>query len=254
MKLGALQRMLQQAVLGNPEPLLTSIHPAGAKASERIAIYRHQLLDSLTAALAEVYPVTRQLVGGDYFDQLARMHIDTRPPRTPLLAMYGGDFAATIDGSEGCARLPYLADVARLEWLLHEADRSAGDAPLDMKRAAEALKAGDDQRLELIASFGLLRSQWPIDAIWRAHQRDELAERLELENRLAFIEVASDEHGTYVRSLSTGEHALREKLAAGATIAEAASAAAAAEPTLDLVPALSAIFASGLVASVRASA
>jgi hypothetical protein len=243
----AVQRLVQDAVLG-ADPILLSqaLVEAGAGARERIEVYREHFVESLTGALGEVYPVSRRLVGEICFRRLARAHIDARPPLDPQLSRYGDAFASTIDGAGVRDAAPYLADVARLEWALHEA-ADAAPAPCEPPDTC-AMTA--DARIRFVRSMRLLRSDWPIDSIWRAHHRAEFPGGvLRLDARPGFVQVVSDAVGPYIRSLTAGEYVLRERLVQGSCIGESAAAALVAEPGMDLTRALVDLLAEGIVAT-----
>src|SRR5271155_749397 len=116
--LRALQIAVKNAIFRGDASLAAEfVVPTGAGA--RLAVYRHHCVDSLTEVLAATYPVTRELLGDNFFAHLAESHIASRPPTEPCLSWYGASFATTVEDNRGCASLPYLADVARLEWALH---------------------------------------------------------------------------------------------------------------------------------------
>jgi hypothetical protein len=243
------QRLVQDAVLGaDPTLLSPALVEAGAEALGRIEVYREHFVESLTVALGEVYPVTRRLVGESCFRRFARAHLDARPPLDPRLSRYGDAFASTIDEVGVRAKAPYLADVARLEWALHE----AGDAAAAPCELPDTCAVTADARVRFVRSMRLLRSDWPIDSIWRAHHGAEFpGDVFRLEARPGFVQVASDVGGPYIRSLTAGEYVLRERLVQGSCLGQSAAAALAAEAGMDLTRALVDLFAGGIVAAVE---
>jgi hypothetical protein len=95
------------------------------------------------------------------------------PPRSRILADYGADFPAFIEGFAPAASLPYLADVARLEWLRIRAYHAADAAPLAAQALAAALAAPDSLGallLHLQPALGLLDSAFAVVSLWAAHQ------------------------------------------------------------------------------------
>jgi hypothetical protein len=101
----------------------------GADPASRFAVYRNNVHSSLISALADGYPVTRQLVGDGFFRAMAGLYVQAYPPTSPLLNEYGSDLAAFIQGFAPAASVPYLADVARLEHLRINAYHAA-DTPV----------------------------------------------------------------------------------------------------------------------------
>ena len=74
------------------------------------------------------YPVTRRLVGDDFFRAMARAFVAAQKPRSPVLIHYGADFPAFVEAFEPAREIPYLTDVARLENAWVEAYHAA-EAP-----------------------------------------------------------------------------------------------------------------------------
>lgn len=145
----------------------------GSDPAVRFAVYRNNVLSSLVDALAASFPVVQQLVGEEFFRAMAAVHVRQSPPRTRILADYGGDFPAFIDGFAPAASLPYLADVARLEWLRLRAYHAADAAPLPGDRLAAALAAPDSLGrllLQVQPALGLLDSAFAVVSLWAAHQ------------------------------------------------------------------------------------
>lgn len=141
-------------------------------AAGRVAVYRNHFLISLADALATAFPVVRRLVGEAYFGAVARRFVQDMPPRSPCVSEYGGgfpDFLACLPEAGG---LPFMADVARLEWALiaaAEADDVAAVPPTRFAAVDPAQLAG--ARLTVHPSVVLLASEFPIDLIWQANQR-----------------------------------------------------------------------------------
>jgi hypothetical protein len=100
--------------------------PNEKRAIKRYNVYRNNVTVSLIDALAAVFPATQRLTGVDFFRAMARLHIRTTPPTSPLLFEYGADFPDFIATYEWARPAPWLADVARIEraWLdaYHAAD------------------------------------------------------------------------------------------------------------------------------------
>ncbi|MCS0633386.1 DUF692 family protein [Telluria mixta] len=138
----------------------------------RVGIYRGNLHAHWTRALASAYPVLRQLVGGEFFDALARVYGREHPAVDPDLNRFGAVLPDFLAGFTPAADHPYLPDVARLEWCVHEAwFASSVDAPL-ATLAGLAPDAFEAARAVLHPSLRLHASPWATVALWRAHQAD----------------------------------------------------------------------------------
>ena len=109
------------------------------------------------------------------FRDMARVFARTYPPRTPVMAHYGESFADFIQNYDPAASVPYLPDVARLEWAYVCAFHAADVAPvptqslLELIADAERLAAN---RCQLHPSLRVVSSDYAVASLWAAHQGD----------------------------------------------------------------------------------
>jgi hypothetical protein len=139
---------------------------------------------SLRIAVENVYPVTRRLVGADFFTAMAEQFVASHPPNHGWLSAYGADFADFVAQYRPAAELGYLADVARIEWARVRA-ANAPDAPgLDLTALARMdPEALEGLPLSLHVAASLVYSPFPAFYIWLAHQHkgdDEQLARIAL--------------------------------------------------------------------------
>lgn len=145
----------------------------GSDPEARFNVYRNNVVVSLTDALAATFPVVQALVGEDFFRAMARLFIQTHPPRSRVMAWYGAELPCFITGFAPAASVPYLADVARLELAGVRAYHAADAEPLPPQALQDAL--ADPQqlpqlRLDLHPSLELVTSPFAICSVWAAHQ------------------------------------------------------------------------------------
>ena len=215
-----------------PAQALFALDPATA--ARRLALYRANVVGAVRRALAGTYPVLEQIVGADFFAGMARRYWKEMPSTSGDLGEYGAQLGEFIERFAPAAELPYLADVARLEWKVHCAARAA-DAP---RLAADRLQQVDarDQaqlRFRFLPGTALLSSQHPIGRIWQIHQ-PEFTGQFSVNHALGEqVVVARDAFDVGVRALSAGAFALYRAFAAGDALIDALDAALAAEPGCD---------------------
>lgn len=89
-----------------------------ASVAQLLQLYQNNYIISLSEYLQAVFPVCYALVGDEFFAQLAKAYIQNTPPVRPQVNGYGSEFAGFIDRCPHTEQLPYLADVARLEYQL----------------------------------------------------------------------------------------------------------------------------------------
>jgi hypothetical protein len=151
---------------------------AGQPSTTRFNVYRNNSAVSLTDAVGDSYPVVRELVGDEFFSAMARSYVAVKAPRTPVLINYGDEFASFISGFEPAASLPFLGDVARLEWAWLQAYHAADEDSISADvLAAIAQDKLDAVRVRLHPSLQLVRSDFPVASIWSAHQIPDGEER-----------------------------------------------------------------------------
>ncbi len=212
--------------------LLTHIAGESDKARRGLAAYRRSVMGNLTAALESAYPVVAQLVGGPFFREAARQYLLEHPSESGDLNELGETFPAFL-GDYGPARdLPYLPDVARLEWQVQTVYFAPDGEPPDLSALA---RAGPDDSLYFMPSPACARldSPWPVEHIWSLHQAgtEEFAVDFSLGCRAL---VGRRDGRVFVQSLSAAEAAFFDALAAGASLDRAVAAAFAADESFSL--------------------
>jgi hypothetical protein len=190
--------------------------------------------------------VIERLVGGDFFAAMAREFVKRNPPRSPLLAHYGDEFAAFVAAFEPARELPYLADVARLEAARTRAYHAEDATPLGADQfAALDAEALGGIRIELHPSAAIVRSPFPIVTIWAMNSGErELGpiEDWQAEDAL----VVRPHLEVEVRSLPLGGAAFLGALAGGLPLSGAVDAGLADHADFDLAGNLAGLFSSGV--------
>ncbi len=144
--------------------------PQGRPAGKRFSVYRNNVAVSLTEALETAYPVVRKLLGDDFFKAMAGVYLRQNPPSSALMMYYGSRFPGFLESFEPVRNIGYLPDVARLERALRQSYHAADAAPVDpallQTMPPDRLMAA---RFVLAPSVRLVRSLWPIHALWLAN-------------------------------------------------------------------------------------
>lgn len=185
-----------------------------SEAAQRFAVYRNNVAHSLKTALARRFPVIERLVGAEFFAAMASEFIAAQPPRNPVLAEWGDGFAGWLAGFPPVAGLPYLPDVARLEWARGQAYHAADATPID-----PATLPGRD-RLRLHPSLRLLHLNYPAVSIWAANQPDHDGRCTATGPEIALI-WRSPDFDVPVHAVSPADAALIADLQADQPLAEA---------------------------------
>jgi hypothetical protein len=245
-----LQREMRLSLLGEARPALArAIAGDGLSWEARLAVHRNNLFASLTDALGETFPVVRRLVDPRFFAYACRAYIAAEPPAGPCLFEYGASFPDFLARFEPCRGLPYLPDVARFEWLQNEVLHAADAESLDASLLSALTERSADLAFRFQPAYRLLRSPYPVDAIWRANQPHADPEgTVDLGAGAAILEIRRLGDEVVFRPLDPADHAFRAALAAGSRLGEAASRGIASNPSFDLALALRRLIADGVLA------
>jgi hypothetical protein len=245
--LSELQHALRDTLLGGDATAASdAVQGDGVRPSARLALYRHHVFTTLTDALATTFPVVCRLVDPRFFAYAADRYIREHPPAGACLFEYGADFAGFLAAFPATQHLPYLPDVARLEWALNRAYHADDAEPIDPEQLrAIAPVAMPRLVLHVHPSISLLHSAWPVDRIWRTNQPAPERQPAEMERTTVdldgdpvHLEIRRVEDDAVMRRLDPGVHGFRAALAAGQTLAGATDVALAVDPSFDLVDAL----------------
>ena len=240
--LAEVQSAFGRAVLGGDFSALTPyVRTDGISAAGRIGVYRNNVVTSLTALLADRFPVVERLVGDGYFSFAAESFIRAAPPGQACLDGYGSEFPSFLAAFPSCAALPYLPDVARLEWKLFAIARAEFAEPLTLAALA-GLNADTaaNLRLRCDPAIDYLASDWPVDRIWQAHQSD-VAEA-NINAGACRVELRRYDKELTIRALAPAEFAFRSALAGGSVLGEAVTLALEESGDFDFFQALATLF------------
>jgi hypothetical protein len=208
---------------------------AGEGVRERLGLYRGNLSATWDKALSNAYPVLRQLVGEEFFTALARAYGMAHPSDNPDLNRFGAQLAQFLTGFPHVADLPYLPDMARLEWLLHRA-HYAPDAPHVDAATLAALtpEQFEAARFALHPACALFASQWAVAPLWLAHQPEgdtDFPRQMDVPSKAL---IARPAFAVEVNPLDDAAHAALAGIAARRSVGEALDAAFAVSGDFDM--------------------
>lgn len=119
--------------------------------------------------LLVTYPVLAQLLGDESFSDLACALWHAQPPQCGDVGLWGAGLAEFVASSVQLQDEPFLADVARVEWVLHQC-ASGPDAQADLSTLV-LLTEQDPAAVGMVLASGcaVVRSPWPVASIVGAH-------------------------------------------------------------------------------------
>lgn len=144
----------------------------------RIEIYWNGYHARLLECLEDWYPATRAVVekvqGENSFPQLVTLYLWKHPSTSRNIMDAGAKLPGFIKRNEISGAIPYLADLARLEWeclsVIHEPPASTLSPEALMTVPADAWASA---RLGLDPAARLLRSSWDLHPLWLAASEEK---------------------------------------------------------------------------------
>ncbi|WP_072394627.1 DNA-binding domain-containing protein [Hyphomicrobium sp. CS1GBMeth3] len=232
-----------------PAEIVAQSEPCRLK---RFSVYRNNVYASLVEVLRARFPAIARLVGEEFFRAMARVFAGRHPPRSRILLEYGEALPEFLETFEPVQDYPYLADVARLEWLRNVAYHAA-DAPSASLHELSAIEPArlPEARLVLHPSAFVVASPYPVVSIWAANTND--AEPRPFESGLPgeAALVVRKELEVLVLPLHAGAFAFTQELLKGLFFGEAVEAALCRDPRFDLSRTLAQLFSAAAVSGIE---
>ncbi|MDA7964255.1 DNA-binding domain-containing protein [Ruegeria sp.] len=242
------QTSFHSALLDASRPVPDGLQDANAApAGRRFSVYRNNVAVSLTEAMHQAFPVITKLLGPQNMDGLAGIFLRQHPPSSPLMMFYGEDFPGFLAGMEQLSHLGYLADIARLELALRRAYHAADGHPIEPDALAIAPEDLMAAKLTLAPAVQVLRSDWPIFAIW---QYNSQADAPKPQAGAQDVLITRPEYDPAPHLLPAGGADWIARIQDGQTIGAAFEATAAETPEFDLGTTLALLLQGGAITSV----
>lgn len=196
--------------------------PAAVDADSRLAVYRDGYPARIVEALGDAYPAIANICGEGSFANLTRRYLRDCDVSRSSLNDIGRQFAGHCERDPLAERLPFLADLARLEWAVLRAFHSR-----EVKSVDPAIFAvwdmADWERVAFAwqPSIAVLHSPWPILDLWLTRDTERTAIDVDLSNRPQAVAVHRRGLDVDCRLLSETEAAVLQSLLRGATLGSA---------------------------------
>ena len=222
--LAELQLAVRRGLGGAADDAAAWIEPDGLAPGARLSIYRNTATSVLVNALRLAFPAVQRLVGAECFEGAARRFVDVSSPRSAWLEEYGAAFPTFLAQLSDLASIPYLADVAHLEWQVNVVLHAPAFPALDLTGLASlddgALGA---LRLRPHPAARLVRCDFPADTIWRAvlEQDTPGMQVIRLDDGPVHLLVQRVTEGVDMIRLGNGEYRIATALFAGEPVRDA---------------------------------
>ena len=173
----------------------------------------------------DVYPVVMSFVGKEWLEAALKLFVTQCPPKIACLAHYGGDFADFLMSFGPAQTMPYLADIARLEWAVHECQNMADEEALSGDDWAAM--AGPDAQLKvfsLVNAHRFIGSDYPLLDLWQLGNGADADKEIDLENGGMTLLVIRPVSEVVIVPLEISEYTFLNHLQRGETLLAAATA------------------------------
>lgn len=214
------------------------------EAEGRLQIYRNNIFITLTETLRLVYPYVEKIVGADFFDAVAARYIQRHVSCIDQFPDFLATFPETIS-------LPYLTEIAQLEWTCYQVFHAPDDTPLfdftALKNITERQYA--EIKFHLHPAVRVMTFQYPVYRIWQlCRQENNSDETIDLAEGGVDLLIRRRDYEVDFHVLSKSEFVLLHALSAEKTFGEACAVALRVEPDFDVSHTLQKHIARGVIA------
>lgn len=214
--LATLQALMGEAVREGTasEHLLDAIVDHGLTAEERLQVHMNTYRETLVSALNSVFPLSEVFVGRVFLREALRQFVLLEPPKEPMLFRYGRAFPVFLRDYEATQTIPYIADLAKLEWLTHELQNADENTPLKVNEC-ENLEA-----LQVSPCVRFLSSDFPIFDLWRVGTGQLQPEDVDINAGGQVLLIILNEGQIFYQLVEPQAAAVLERISNGASVPE----------------------------------
>lgn len=194
--------------------------PPQGTVESRWHIYASGYLARIVETLEHDYPAVKRILGNFHFRALTERYLITHSPRSFDLRYAGDRLASFLEQDSLIEKLPFLPDLAKLEWLLSEAFVAKDPEPLlwsDLQTMAP--QAVSELPLALNPGTAVIRSAWPIIDIRNLKDKSDDEVSLTVEGRPSIALVYRHELQARCRNLDEEDAQFIEAAAEGTSLA-----------------------------------
>jgi hypothetical protein len=212
------RRILDGGQLGSAADGVLITPPDGNLAA-RLHAYADGYPARLREALSDTFPAVMHLIGEQQAIALTSRYIAAHPPRSFNLNHAGNALVDFLRDDDLTATLPFLPDLAALEWRMARAFHAEELPPLDPAQLAEwDPESWPSAVLRFQPAVAVVSSPWPLRALHAA--RDTPLEEIDLDLRDRPDDVLVRRHGLAVHcdGIEAAQAQALARLLAGETL------------------------------------
>jgi hypothetical protein len=250
-RLCELQQAFAEAIVEGKSHAVAEAMAEDGRALRSAALYRRLIRNNYVQALKITYPVLYRFVGERYFGIVARGYLKKYSSISGDLFSYGRHLSVMLFELQ---LSPLLIELARLEWVCHEAYQAADAPPLNSDQL-DAIASADPSQVtfQFHPAVRLLSFSFPVHRVWLALQpeapADEVVE-LPLPEQETGVVVTRGDGKVQVTSLARTDYLLLEVMSRGADAASVERMAIESEPEFDFARFMTTVLNLGVISDV----
>jgi hypothetical protein len=192
--------------------------PLGAAA--RVEIYAQMYYARLFDVLKEDFPRVAAILGGDRAHAVISAYLAQHPSTHPSLRQLGCCFPDFLRNCQETAELPFLVDLAMLEWARLEVFDAPDAEPLRVEHLQSLTpEEWPGLTLRLIPALRVVQSEWPVHEIWQAAEAEDAPTLYELHPDRTTLRVWRNGFSVYHTKIDALEYAVLTHVMAGESFA-----------------------------------
>ncbi len=227
------QRLMKSAIQPNGgEEAATRLGPflnpqRGVPGKDRISTYSSGYLARIAEALEEIYEAVKFVLGKEAFMEMAEDYASHHPSRDYNLSFAGRHLPEYLLHSRFVEKLPFLPDLAELEWRVSQSFHAFEAPPFDSSSlAGSSAEEWESLRFSFQPSVSVLSSPWPVLEIWNARKHPVKELNVDLINRPQDVLVFRKGAEVQCELLTAQQTRLLQGLLAGRALGEICEALA----------------------------
>jgi hypothetical protein len=137
-------------------------------AEERVDIYAQMYFARLLEVLESDFPKVAAILGCERFHDVVGAYLARHPSVSPSLRYLGRNFPSFLKDYAKTVDLPFLSDVATLEWQRLDVFDAPDAEPLCVEQLQSIVPdEWPTLRFQVIPAFSVMSSKWPVHEIWK---------------------------------------------------------------------------------------
>ncbi|MBL4789449.1 MAG: putative DNA-binding domain-containing protein [Kordiimonadaceae bacterium] len=173
-------------------------------AASRMQVYQNNYIMTLTDVVFGVFPVVSAFVGEDFTRAAVKHFVADNPPEQACLSEYGVAFPAFLKTYEHASDVPYIGDMAKLEWAMYELQSAAEEKPAVLVDVVTISK-----------NVRFIKSEYPILSLWMVGTGKLVPQSVHIDQGGQFVCALLNDGLVELLSLSSEEEAYLGKLSSG---------------------------------------